>query len=191
MRKTVPLAGSERRPSTGSRVKGPINGDELVDVRITLKAPSALQKKADELANQLLSQRAYPTREEFEKLYSIYYATIAKVEQFARDHHLAVSRIDKAQHVIYLTGNARDVSLAFQTYLEYYEQPDGVVYRGRTGPLHVPEDLVHAIVSVNGLDERPVAKPKLRVRAPDDADPQAGPAVSYTPQDLARLYSFP
>jgi kumamolisin len=173
----------------GSRVKGPINGDELIDVRITLKAPSALQKKADELANQPISQRTYSTREEFEKLYAVDDATIGKVEQFARDHNLAVSRIDKAQHAVYLTGNARDVSLAFQTYLEYYEQPDGVTYRGRTGSLHVPEDLADAILSINGLDERPVAKPKVRVYAAADAS--AGPSVNYTPQELARLYSFP
>jgi kumamolisin len=40
---------------------------------------------------------------------------------------------------------------------------------------------------VNGLDERPVAKPKMRVR-PDNL---AGPSVSYMPQEIAKLYSFP
>src|SRR5215831_3525459 len=172
MRKTVPLPGSERRPSTGARVKGPVSGDELIEVRITLKAPSSLQQKADELASQPLEKRNYVTREEFGKTYAINDSTVEKLEEFARDHNLAVSRIDKAQHVVYLTGNARDVSLAFQTYLEYYEQPSGETYRGRTGPLHVPEDLADVIVSVNGLDDRPVAKPKLRVRS--ESDVQAG-----------------
>jgi len=189
MRKTVPLPGSERRPSPGARVKGPISGDEPIEVRITLKASSSLQTKADELASQPIEQRKYLSREEFEKTYAIDDATIEKVEQFAREHNLAVSRIERAQHVVYLTGNARDVSLAFQTYLEYYEQPDGVIYRGRTGALHVPEDLANLIVSINGLDERPVAKPKLRVRPADD--PHAGPTVNYTPQEIAKLYSFP
>src|SRR5204862_3528538 len=77
----------------------------------------------------------------------------------------------------------------FQTYLESYEQPDGSTYRGRRGPIHVPEELADAIVSVNGLDERPVAKPKCRLRPGPDA--HAGPAVNYTPQEVAKLYSFP
>jgi kumamolisin len=188
MRKTVALPGSERRASMGARVKGPISGDELIEVRITLKAPASLQKKVDELTGQPLAQRAYVTREEFDKAYALDDATIQKVEEFAREHNLAVSRIDKNQHAVYLTGNARDLSVAFQTYLEYYEQPDGVTYRGRTGSLHVPEDMADMIVSINGLDERPVAKPKLRVRA-EDAQPAL--IVNYTPQDLARLYSFP
>src|SRR5262245_43477938 len=189
MRKTVPLPGSERRASAGARVKGPVNGDELIEVRITLKAPSSLREKVDELAGQSVADRNYVTREDFDKAYATDDATIAKLEQFARDHNLAVSRIDKAQHVVYLTGNARDVSLAFQTYLEYYEQPDGVTYRGRTGSLHVPDDLADVIVSVNGLDDRPVGKPKVRLRPA--ADSLATTTVNYTPQELAKLYSFP
>jgi kumamolisin len=189
MRKTVPLPGSDKKPTTGARVKGPISGDEIIEVRITLKAAAALQKKADELAAQPFDSRKYLSREDFQKTYGIDDSTIQKIEQFARDHNLAVSRIERSQDVIYLTGNARDMSLAFQTYLETYEQPNGVTYRGRTGPIHVPEDLADVILSVNGLDDRPVAKPKLRVRA--DAQPQAGPSVHYTPQQLAHLYSFP
>src|SRR5215475_13218206 len=185
MRKTVPLPGSERKPTTGARVKGPISGDEIIEVRITLKAPSALQKKADELATQPFDSRKYLSRDDFQKKYGTDDATIQKIEQFARDHNLAVSRSDKSQHVVYLTAHARDISLAFQTYLETYEQPDGVTYRGRTGPIHIPEDLADVILSVNGLDDRPVAKPKLRVRA--DAQPHADAAVNYTPEELATV----
>ncbi len=36
MRKTVPLPGSELRPSAGARVKGPISGDEPIEVRMVL-----------------------------------------------------------------------------------------------------------------------------------------------------------
>jgi len=189
MRKTVPLSGSELRPLPGARIKGPVSGDEPIEVRITLKAPSSLKKKADELAHEPLGQRKYLTREELENTYAADEATITKLEDFAREHNLAISHIDRAQHAVYLTGNARDVSLAFQTYLELYEHPDGTTYRGRRGPIHVPEDLANAIVSVNGLDERPVARPKTRLRPPADA--HAGPTVNYTPQEIAKLYSFP
>jgi kumamolisin len=167
-------------------VIGPINGDEPIEVRITLRAPHTLQQKADELANQPLSERKYLSRADLEKNYGVSEAAIGKIEQFARDHHLAVSGIDRVQHVVYLTGNARDVSLAFQTYLERYEQPDGTTYRGRTGAIHIPEELADLIVSVNGLDDRPVARPKIRLRHAATAD-----AIDYTPQQIAKLYSFP
>jgi kumamolisin len=187
MRKTVQLNGSELRPLPGARVKGPISGDEPIEVRITLKAPSSLRKKADELANEPVEQRRYLTRDELEATYAPDQATIDKIEDFAREFNLAISHIDRAQQAVYLTGNARDLSLAFQTHLETYEHPDGRTYRGRRGPIHIPEELADAIVSVNGLDERPVAKPKVRLRP----DHLAGPAVNYTPQELAKLYSFP
>src|ERR1700756_5000383 len=109
MRKTVPLQGSDRRPLAGARVKGPISGDELIEVRITLKAPASLQKKADELSHQPMEQRKYLTREELENTYSADEAAISKLEDFAREYNLAVSRVDRAQHAVYLTGSARDV----------------------------------------------------------------------------------
>jgi kumamolisin len=188
-RKTVPLPGSERTPAHGARVKGPVHGDEPVEVRITLKAPDSLKQKAEEINSQPIEKRVYLSREELATNYATEEATIEKLEQFARDHNLAVSHIDRGAHAVYMTGNVRDVSQAFQTYLECYERPDGVTYRGRTGAVHVPEDLANAILSVDGLDDRPVAKPKLRVRPP--LLPHAGPTVDYTPQELAALYSFP
>jgi hypothetical protein len=66
MRKTVQLNGSELRPLPGARVKGPISGDEPIEVRITLKAPSSLWKKTEELANEPFEQRRYLTRDELE-----------------------------------------------------------------------------------------------------------------------------
>ena len=188
-RKTVPLAGSEHKPLAGHRVKGPISGDEPIEVRITLKAPSALQENAQALASRPIAERHYLSRAEFEKTFAVNDTTIRKIEQFARDHNLAVSRIEPAQNTVYLTGNARDMSLAFQTYLETYEQPDGTTYRGRRGPVHIPEDLAGDILSVNGLDERPVARPKLRVRS--GATALAARSIEYQPQQVASLYSFP
>jgi len=53
-------------------------------------------------------------------------------------------------------------------------------------------------LSVNGLDDRPVAKPKFRLRhgvLPHGSNtgvmPHAGSSISYTPQEIAQIYSFP
>jgi kumamolisin len=189
-RTTIPLPGSERKPAIGARIKGPINGDDLVEVRITLNAPSSLIDKANELASQPLNDRQYVSRSEFEKRYGSDDATIQQIEQFAADHNLSVRNVDKVQHAIYLTGNARDVSLAFQTYLEAYEQADGTTYRGRTGSLQIPQNLAGKILSIDGLDERPVAQPKLRMR-PLETGMKAAQSIEYTPQQVASLYSFP
>lgn len=185
-RKTVPLPGSELRPLHQARVTGPINGDEPIEVRIQLKAPASLEKSADALSAQGLGERKYLSREECAKAYGSDEAAIAKIEHFAREHNLSVSRVERGQHLVYLTGTARDLCLAFQTYLERYTQPDGTTYRGRTGPLYVPEDLADVILSVSGMDDRPVATPKLRLRPA-----AAGPSLQYTPQEVAKLYSFP
>jgi kumamolisin len=189
-RKTVPLPGSEHKPVSGARVKSPISGDEPVEVRITLKAPASLEQKAADLAKKPIGSRQYLSRAEFEKTFGADDATIKKIEQFARDHNLAVSNIDRARNAVFLTGNVRDMNLAFQTHLETYEQPNGVTYRGRTGALHVPEDLVDNILSINGLDERPVATPKLRLRG-TGATSHAAQTIEYQPQQVASLYSFP
>jgi kumamolisin len=189
-RKTVPLPGSEHKPALGARVKSPISGDEAVEVRITLKAPASLEQKAADLAKKPLASRQYVSRAEYEKTFGADDATIKKIEQFARDHNLAVSNIDRARNAVFLTGNVRDMNLAFQTHLETYEQPNGVTYRGRTGSLHVPEDLADKILSINGLDERPVATPKVRLRG-TGATSRAAQTIEYQPQQVASLYSFP
>src|SRR5580704_15091910 len=188
-RKTVPLPGSEHKPVTGVRVKGPISGDDPVEVLITLKIPASMEQRATELAKTPIAERQYMSHAEYEKAFGADDATIQKIEQFARDHNLAVSNIDRARNAIYLTGNTRDMNLAFQTNLECYEQPDGVTYRGRTGALHVPEDIADKILSINGLDERPVATPKKRLRMAASA--HAAQTIEYKPQQVASLYSFP
>ena len=188
-RKTVTLPGSERQTVRGAQSSGPVDGNQIIEVRVTLKAPESVQKKFDELASQPVEQRQHLTREEFAAQYGTDQATIAQIEEFARAHNLSVSSIDRAQHAVHLTGSVRDLSLAFQTYLENFELPDGASYRGRSGSIHIPDELAGIISSVNGLDNRPVAKPKFRVRPALTS--HAGPAVSYTPQELAKLYSFP
>jgi len=193
-RKTVPLPGSERNPARGARVTGPVDGNEPIEVRISLKPPNSLQQKAEELATQSVDKRQYVSREDFEKTFSTDAATIERIQQFASEHNLAVSHIDRAQHVVHLTGAVRDMSQAFQTYLEHYQKPDGVTYRGRTGAIHIPDDLANLIESVNGLDDRPVATPKIRLRSKSTATgvtPHAGAASDFKPQDIAKLYSFP
>jgi len=72
-----------------------------------------------------------------------------------------------------------------------HHRPEGS-YRGRTGHIHVPEDLAPIIEGVFGLDDRPQARPHVRFF--DDKGkvirPRAG-GTSYTPPQVAQLYNFP
>ena len=95
-----------------------------------------------------------------------------------------------------LSGSAGAFDQAFQVDLGHYESPQGA-YRGRTGPVYVPSSLKGVVLAVQGLDNRPQAKPHFRVRSSSvrrtrsRATAKASGAVSYTPLQVARLYDFP
>jgi kumamolisin len=188
VKRTVALQGSERRPMPGAIKAGPVSGDEPIEVTITLKALDDLATKAKEISEQPLADRKYLSREEFQKTYGQSEANMALVEKFARDHNLTVKNKNPEEHTVKLVGTVRDMSQAFGVFLERYTH-EGVTFRGRTGSVQIPEELSNIILSVDGLDERPVAKPKFR-HAPA-VSPHASPNITYTPQQIAQLYSFP
>jgi kumamolisin len=187
-KRTISLPGSEHKNLPGATIEGPIQGDETVEVTVTLKGPASLEAKVKEMLDQPPMKRKYLSREEYAKTYSQTEGNMAKVEQFARENNLAVKSKNPEQQTMMLVGTARAMSQAFSVFLERYRL-EGVSYRGRKGPVQIPEEMKDVILSVNGLDERPVAKPKFRVRPA--ASTHAGPSVTYSPQDVARLYSFP
>ncbi len=188
VKRTVALQGSERRPMPGAIKTGPVSGDEPIEVTITLKASGDLATKAKEIGDQPLADRKYLSREDFQKTYGQSEGNMALVEKFARDHNLTVKNKNPEEHTVKLLGTVRDMSQAFGVFLERYTH-EGVTFRGRTGSIQIPEELSNIILSVDGLDERPVAKPKFR-HAPA-VSPHATPNITYTPQQIAQLYSFP
>jgi subtilase family serine protease len=62
--------------------------------------------------------------------------------------------VHPVQRRIVLSGTVEAFSTAFGVYLARYEHPDGT-YRGRTGAVHVPEELTPIIEGVFGLDDQP------------------------------------
>ena len=80
------------------------------------------------------------------------------------------------------------MSEAFGVELARYDHPDGA-YRGREGAVTVPADLDGVITSVHGLDNRPAARPHVRI-----AEAVAQPKVDggpYSPVEVAQAYDFP
>jgi kumamolisin len=110
---------------------------------------------------------------------------VGLVELFAREHGLTVADRRLGPRSILLSGSAEAMQTAFGTRLTYLEVPArGLRYRGRSGPVLIPEELADSVLAVLGLDDRPLAKPHFRKRA-------AAPSGAFTPPQVARLYDFP
>src|SRR5262249_25483670 len=67
----------------------------------------------------------------------------------------------------------------------------GGLYRGRHGPVHVPLILDGVVEGVFGLDNRPKAKPHFRRKRNLGGAWAHALSVSYSPAEVAQLYSFP
>jgi len=188
------LPGSERDPLPGASPVGPVDPNEQIEVTVYLRFPPT-SNLSGTISEQAQKKRPPLSREEYNAVLSAAPEDVAKVEQFATAHNLTVVSSDPVRRRMVLAGSAEAMSAAFATELQTYEHPGGS-YRGRTGPLHIPEELDSIIVGVFGLDNRPQAHPHLQ-RSNVEAHPIAADAnnaaryVSYTPLQVAQLYDFP
>ena len=189
--KLVALKGSERHPRRGAREAGAPDPNERLRVSVLLRPrqPLAGLKSGSQLGANL-QERKYLTREEFAAQYGADLQDVAKVEAFARDHNLTVVETSAPRRTVVLSGTLADLSAAFGVQLVNYEHPEGN-FRGRTGPVHVPEELADAIQAVFGFDNRRMAKSHLTHFRPIDQAARAAGAGGYTPPDLASAYKFP
>jgi kumamolisin len=126
----------------------------------------------------------YHSREEFAVLHGAAPADMALVEAFAHEYSLTVTERSAARRSIVLTGTAENMQTAFGTSLAHYDAPGGK-YRGRTGSITLPANLQDVVVAVLGLDNRPVAKPHLRMSKAPAAPSGLSPAL------VAQMYNFP
>jgi kumamolisin len=196
------LPGTERKLIPGSEVVGPVDPSELVSVSIRLRSRASsgdLEARVNALGVQPIGARTYMTQEEYAAAYGADPGDIARVEAFAHEHQLQVTRTDQAQRVVEVTGTAEAVSKAFDVKLIHYSSPHGG-YRGRMGPVHVPSGLVGAIEGIFGLDNRRQARPhitlpatqeRLRQKAGASAAAKAAAAASYVPPQVGGFYNFP
>jgi len=182
-----PLAGSERKPLERSRVSGSVDPSEIIRVTILLRprAPGRELSLVKRLGSQLPRDRSYPTRSEFEKAFGSTREELAKVRDFARDNSLKVLEASPAKRSVVLSGTVGQFSIAFNVSLSRYVHPERGPYRGRTGPIYLPPELVPMVSAVLGLDNRPQARTHFRIR------PAAAAGVSYTPPQVGSLYDFP
>ena len=101
-----------------------------------------------------------------------------------------MAEANAAERRVVLSGTVANFSKAFDVELKRYEHAGGS-YRGRTGSVHLPSDLADIVQGVFGLDDRPQAKAHFQRRKQAVGIRALTPDTSFTPTQLADLYSFP
>ncbi|MGH9447498.1 MAG: S53 family peptidase, partial [Terriglobia bacterium] len=184
-KKRVPITGSERKLLPGAQEVGAPGQNERIQVSIILRPKKSY--KAIESSPALRAvrpkDRQYLTREEFEKEYGADPSDVKKVEAFAHEYDLTVVQVSLARRTVVVAGTVAQMCEAFGAKLSTFEH-QGRTFRGRTGPLYVPESLSGIVQGVFGLDNRRQARPHYRCIARQG---QGG----YEPNQVATLYNFP
>ena len=189
-----PLRGSERQPLPGARSVGKADPAERLEVTILVRRQGVadLAERVGALANGNMRGN-HLSREEFARRHGADPADLAAIKKFADRHGLAVVQEHAGGRTVILSGTVAQFNAAFGIDLQQFEH-DGGSYRGRTGPVHLPDELQGVVEAVLGLDNRPVARPHFRP-LPSHGNvnwhPAAATSTSFTPRQLAQLYDFP
>src|SRR5437588_824656 len=181
----VAVAGSERPPVAEARSAGDVDPGREIDVTVTVRPRG--DQELDELGGRLEeADGATPelSREELAERHGADPADLERVGKVAQDHGLGGVESSQPRRTIVLRGTIADMSKAFGVDLQLYEHPELGVYRGRTGPVYIPSELEGVIDGVFGLDDRPVARPRLRRL--DDVGGKIEPHVAraYAPNEV-------
>ena len=180
----VPVKGSERVLVPGAQAIGPTDPNQLIEISVILKhrQPLDIAKGAGKAMSHA----------DFAANYGADPSQVDKIRKFAADNHLQVlERGDEVlRRTVTMAGTAAAMEKAFGIELIDYDHPDGS-YRGRTGPINVPEDCAPFVTAVLGLDDRMVAKPHLRHRNSSGTFGARASTTSYYPSEVAKLYNFP
>jgi kumamolisin len=187
----ITLKGSERTAVAGARVIGPADPSERFEVSIIVRrgAQQLLQTRVGKLAAGNRSV-GFLSREEFATQHGAIRGDLAAVRQFAAAHGLGVVQEDAARRTVILSGTVAQFSAAFSVQLQQYVYAGGT-YRGRTGAIHIPEELDGIVEAVLGLDNRAQAAPHFRLRSQRQGKTNGAAPVSFTPTEVASLYGFP
>jgi len=187
----VPLKGSEKFPLPGSRVVGPSDPAEHVQVSVLLRrrGRQAWCDRVDRLSRGDRSE-GHLGREEFGRHFGAEPADIAAIRTFAANNGLSIVREHPERCTVILSGTVAQLEVAFSVKLQRCEHASSY-YRGRQGVIELPAELDGIVKAVLGLDNRPQAKPHFRIRGEHARNALQAKAVAYTPVQLAGLYGYP
>ena len=181
----VQIPGSERTVFPNVQKVSSVDPDEEILVTVLIRRPS-IDKGIEKT-----EEYYHLSREEFVTAHGANPDDLKKVEKFAQSYDLNVKETNVAAGIMILSGTTVSFSKAFKVELANYEHPD-FTYRGRTGHVHIPENLADIIEAVLGLDNRPQTSPHFRLPKESEKFARSNESrVSYTPPEVAKLYNFP
>ncbi len=176
----VVLAGSTKSAPSDATLIGPAEQNEQLTVTVILARKTPL---TDEALMQPMD------RQTFADLYGADPADAQMVEEFAFVYGLTTVDSSLAKRRVILSGSVKQMNAAFNVQLQHYKDSSGHTFRGRTGDVHIAEELRSCVLSVHGLDNRAVAKPHFRMHR-KKKKPAAQP-TTFNPPQVAALYGFP
>jgi len=192
------LSGSEKAPlaKAAGEKPAPLANKLTVSLLVCRKKPL---KAAHKLGKERL------TRAQYRASHAADPAAVKLVRTFAKEFGLKVESGTPApgRRIVKVSGTVGAMQKAFSVAL-MNKTVGGKTYRVREGGIQLPDELVGYVEAVLGLDNRPQAEPHFRVageqgaisalaaQAGGFARPHAGGSPSsFTPGQVAQLYSFP
>jgi len=186
------LAGSERLPYHGALATGKADPTERLEATVIVRGRGS-DRRRDRVAKLATGDRSdpYMSRAEYAAAHGADPADVAALKAFASANGLAVVQEHPGRRSVVLSGTVAQFNAAFDVDLQHFEH-DGGSYRGRVGPVHLPEQLNGVVEAVLGMDNRPAARPHFRgPPANGNVHWHATTPISFAPTTIAKLYDFP
>jgi len=185
------LANNVHHLPPGSVAKQKTNLNKWIELTIGVRRVKKLPDLAA-LDAKRPAERNYMTRDQLRSEYGSDPGAVESIEKFAADHHLIVTRDDRASAQLGLAGTAADVGIAFGVRLLDYSHPTLGEFYARSGPVMLPMDVADAITGVFGLNTQRVMHRLPRPRRQIAAVTSLARANPYfVPTELAGIYNFP
>jgi kumamolisin len=178
------VPGSERNLAPGAVDEGPRNPDEQVELTVVLKPHAAAVAVPAAAVSSDVKQHEYVTRQELASTRGSDPDAVDRIRTFAAEHGLTVEGSAAGPRTLRLSGSVAAVNDAFGVDLHTYAVGDET-YRGRTGSVHLPPELVDDVEAVLGLDNRTQVRHGMRRSMEQDTFP------GYPPAEIAGFYGFP
>jgi kumamolisin len=185
------LANSLHHLPPGSVAKRRTNPNKWIELTLGVRRLKPLPDLSA-LDPKRPDERSYMTRAQLRDEYGSDPSAVAKIEKFAADHHLVVTRDERASARLGLAGTAANVGAAFGIKLLDYSHPKLGEFHARTGPVMLPAEVADAITGVFGLNNHRVMHrlPRLRQKINALAS-MATTRPWFVPSELAGIYNFP
>ncbi len=191
----LPLPGSTRTPPSSWHELPASDPEERIQVSVHVpRRAGAKLPSVEQLGSLPVSERRHLSREQLTAEYGADPAALEAVTQHAREHGITVVDACPSKRRVLLDGSLRQLCAAFPADVRRVEH-EGVAYRQRCGPLHVPAALAGSVEALFGFSNHPralpyVALPSATAACPSSA-PKPQPDHSNLPGDIAKLYDFP